>query len=210
MGNTAEEVITLEHSDISLANAHSNKECYSEYRCTLHNRSNHHMREFPQFWNGRKQIVERICEHGYGHTDPDEISGFEIHNCDGCCIKLNLDPINSKSKIIYSRDSGTVFEARWAIEGLSTLESVVKSTPYLKYGKEGYDNYLFSFRGAAPDKSAISDEYALQPNFIFKHLDIRISWDENISRNIASNIDQLDPIDWYITINACIQSLRLG
>jgi hypothetical protein len=210
MNNTAEEIATLEHSDIVLTNAHTKKECYSEYRCTLHNRSNHHMREFPQMWNGRKQIMERLCEHGYGHTDPDEISGFEIHNCDGCCAKLNLDPTNAKSQVIYTSNSSTVFEARWAIEGLTTLESVLKSAPYIKYDKEGYSNHLFSFRGTSINGGDISAEMKYEPNFVFKNLGIHFSWEENLSRNIVSNIDQLDLIDWYIVINACVQSLRMG
>jgi hypothetical protein len=60
--------------------------------CTIHNRSQHSMRHYPQHWRVDRSIMERICEHGVGHPDPDEykIKGegnkWEmIHGCDGCC-----------------------------------------------------------------------------------------------------------------------------
>jgi hypothetical protein len=47
------------------------------------------MRAFPQLWRGDKNMMERICSHGIGHPDPDEINldknGRGIHGCDGCC-----------------------------------------------------------------------------------------------------------------------------
>ena len=38
-------------------------------------------------------MFERICEHGIGHPDPDQVSYWQrwgkealaIHGCDGCC-----------------------------------------------------------------------------------------------------------------------------
>ncbi len=202
---------TLEHSDIVLDNAHSSKDCYSQYRCTLHNRSNHHMRSFPQFWNSHKQIMERFCSHGYRHTDPDEISGFEIHNCDGCCAKVDFTSAKPKSKIFHSEGSTVIFDGRWAVDGLSLLETVLKSVPYVKYGKDGYSNYLFEFRGTCKCESAKSKHSSdCEPNFIFKNLGIKMQWDKTIARNTTANVDQLDPIEWYIIINACIQSLRMG
>jgi hypothetical protein len=37
--------------------------------------------------------MERICSHGIGHPDPDDISIINgkddgAHNCDGCCIRF--------------------------------------------------------------------------------------------------------------------------
>ena len=63
--------------------------CVEEY-CTLHQRSNHGMRKYPQHWRGDRGIMERICDHGVGHPDPDEyrvLNGLDdgIHGCDGCC-----------------------------------------------------------------------------------------------------------------------------
>ncbi len=70
-------------------NAHLPDQCIGEH-CTLHNRSDHSMREFPQHWRGDRGIMERICPHGVGHPDPDDyriINGEDsgIHGCDGCC-----------------------------------------------------------------------------------------------------------------------------
>lgn len=32
-------------------------------------------------------MMERMCPHGIGHPDPDEITLDVVHGCDGCCIK---------------------------------------------------------------------------------------------------------------------------
>jgi hypothetical protein len=64
---------------------HDDQSCRGEY-CTLHNRSDHHMRGMPQSWRGDRGIIERICEHGIGHPDPDEIMPNGVHGCDGCCM----------------------------------------------------------------------------------------------------------------------------
>jgi len=54
-------------------------------KCTIHNRSSHHMLEWPQNWREDRGIMELICPHGIGHTDPDE-TAFGGHGCDGCCV----------------------------------------------------------------------------------------------------------------------------
>ena len=76
----------LEHSDVKLQ-AHDKGMCLGKF-CTIHNRSDHSMREFPQHWRGDRWIMERICTHGVGHPDPDspwdEESSEWIHGCDGC------------------------------------------------------------------------------------------------------------------------------
>lgn len=82
--------ITLEHTDLVLVNMHSPDACMGEY-CTIHNRSDHSMRAFPQHWRWDRGIMERICPHGVGHPDPDEykltLSKYEgVHGCDGCCV----------------------------------------------------------------------------------------------------------------------------
>ena len=83
------EKVQLEHSEEILW-VHPSSACVGEY-CTIHNRSNHTMRSFPQHWRADRAIMERICSHGVGHPDPDEykltISVFEgVHGCDGCCV----------------------------------------------------------------------------------------------------------------------------
>ena len=68
---------------------HDKKDCKGPY-CVIHNPSNHHMRNWPTHWRDDMGIMERICPHGIGHPDPDDIRVKEhdylgIHGCDGCC-----------------------------------------------------------------------------------------------------------------------------
>lgn len=77
----------LEHTDLFL-HCHDELSCRGEF-CTLHKRSEHSMRSFPQQWRGDRGLMERVCSHGIGHPDPDELNldknGRGIHGCDGCC-----------------------------------------------------------------------------------------------------------------------------
>jgi hypothetical protein len=54
------------------------------------------MRDWPLNWRADTGVMERICEHGVGHPDPDHLDyarsldatraeGQAIHGCDGCC-----------------------------------------------------------------------------------------------------------------------------
>ena len=81
--------IKLEHTNTYIL-CHHKMECKGEF-CTMHKRSDHSMRSFPQHWRGDRGIMERICTHGIGHPDPDDYrftleldSG--VHGCDGCCF----------------------------------------------------------------------------------------------------------------------------
>ena len=71
-----------------LYNVHDLALCTGQH-CTVHNRSDHTMRSFPQHWRGDRGIMERICPHGVGHPDPDspwdDDSYQWVHGCDGCC-----------------------------------------------------------------------------------------------------------------------------
>ena len=87
-----EEYITGTSQKISV----HNKEDCSGY-CPIHNPSNHHMRDWPTHWREDRKLMERICKHGVGHPDPDDIAfkksigiyiQYEvIHGCCGCCIE---------------------------------------------------------------------------------------------------------------------------
>lgn len=78
----------------ALLKTHDESQCSGEY-CVIHNPSEHHMREWPLNWRDDKGVMERICEHGIGHPDPDcaahnEREGkayLNVHGCDGCCRK---------------------------------------------------------------------------------------------------------------------------
>lgn len=72
---------------------HGPDDCLNEF-CTFHNPSNHPLKEAPINFRGDTGVVERICEHGIGHPDPDHIAwrkgtgnlnGLSVHGCDGCC-----------------------------------------------------------------------------------------------------------------------------
>lgn len=69
---------------------HSPEKCAGE-SCTVHNPSDHHMREwYTHFRCGPFDLgafTERICpEHGVGHPDPDDPFAPEEHGCCGCCV----------------------------------------------------------------------------------------------------------------------------
>lgn len=53
--------------------------------CCIHNPSDHHMRNWPLHWRSDIRLMERICPHGVGHPDPDDLQNNHIHGCDGCC-----------------------------------------------------------------------------------------------------------------------------
>jgi len=52
---------------------HDEKDCKGRY-CVIHNPSNHHMGDWPTHWREDRGIMERICECGIGHPDPDDIA----------------------------------------------------------------------------------------------------------------------------------------
>lgn len=74
--------VTLEGGQVIYA--HEATECAAEF-CTVHKPSDHSMRSFRQHWRGDRGIMERICLHGIGHPDPDDLSVDGVHGCDGCC-----------------------------------------------------------------------------------------------------------------------------
>lgn len=75
-----------------LTNVHSRELCKGR-SCVLHNPSEHHMRSWPTLFRADLGFMERICPHGVGHPDPDDLE-YQItqgrgylgtHGCDGCC-----------------------------------------------------------------------------------------------------------------------------
>lgn len=85
------QLIPLEHTTVVFTRSHLKGKCKGTV-CTIHNRSDHHLRLWPQQWNPEVYAMERVCVHGIGHTDPDEINQdvvvkFEHEGkCDGCCV----------------------------------------------------------------------------------------------------------------------------
>ncbi len=76
----------------ALLKTHEESKCSGQH-CCIHNPSEHHMREWPLNWRQDKGVMERICERGVWHPDPDDAAhnvrsgrGYlNIHGCDGCC-----------------------------------------------------------------------------------------------------------------------------
>jgi hypothetical protein len=71
--------------------SHDSFSCQGQH-CSLHNPSDHPLSHAPAHWNSKRAAVERICEHGKLHNDPDDDAWkgrtgepFESHVCDGCC-----------------------------------------------------------------------------------------------------------------------------
>lgn len=80
-----------------VAQVHDRNQCLGRYKhldrnCAIHNPSNHHMIDWPMVLR-ESTLIERVCEHGIGHPDPDSLNYFMargqdwmgIHGCDGCC-----------------------------------------------------------------------------------------------------------------------------
>ena len=72
---------------------HDKKMCAGEH-CCIHNPSDHHMKNWPTHWRDDRGLMERLCKHGIGHPDPDDLAFKKrnslpdakgIHGCDGCC-----------------------------------------------------------------------------------------------------------------------------
>lgn len=73
--------------------------------CCVHNPSTHPLSDAPLHWRGDRGLMERICSHGCGHPDPDDLAfkkrsmtpgqyengAWGIHGCCGCCRPEGLD-----------------------------------------------------------------------------------------------------------------------
>lgn len=113
---------TLENSNVVLINTHSPKQCAGEY-CTIHNRSLHHMRGWPQHWRSDRGIMERVNPFGGACPDPDSPwprrSSQWVHGCIinpiggsiGMCVPWNYagEPATFMNKHIIITKSGLLF-----------------------------------------------------------------------------------------------------
>jgi len=79
----------------SSVKTHASGDCGGEY-CCLHNPSDHPFKDAPMILRLDREVplVERVCEHGTGHPDPDSVAYFQrdgghesvdVHGCCGCC-----------------------------------------------------------------------------------------------------------------------------
>lgn len=83
--------------DGTLLQTHPTAACVGTF-CSIHNPSDHPLRDAPQLWDHRFRSIYRMCVHGNVHLDPDDFmfkwrSGLPVHvlaligahDCDGCC-----------------------------------------------------------------------------------------------------------------------------
>lgn len=80
----------------ALLRSHEATECALPY-CAIHNPSEHPLRYAPQQWRNDLRMLERVCQHGFGHPDVDNLDYIfqmfgetaaahaSVHTCDGCC-----------------------------------------------------------------------------------------------------------------------------
>lgn len=68
------------------------REACAGRRCWVHDPTPSHMDSWPVRWRADKSTAERVCPHGIGHPDIDDIAynqsiGLDVttHGCDGCC-----------------------------------------------------------------------------------------------------------------------------
>lgn len=79
----------------NFTNVHDKSACAGS-ACCVHHPSDHPLRDAPLHWREDRGLMERVCEHGVGHPDYDDLAhhmrqyGEEaewrgVHGCDGCC-----------------------------------------------------------------------------------------------------------------------------
>ena len=78
--------------DMSMAAPHDPALCAGR-GCSRHHPSDHHMRTWPKVWRDFYGFSDRMCSHGVGHPDPDDVVHLQAlggactaHACDGCCV----------------------------------------------------------------------------------------------------------------------------
>lgn len=85
-------VETVELAGASIS-THAADACAGEF-CCFHKPSDHPLRDADMVLRlDRDALIERVCEHGIGHSDPDSLAwqksvglgGAGGHGCDGCC-----------------------------------------------------------------------------------------------------------------------------
>lgn len=74
---------------------HPASACHGRH-CWIHDPTPSHMTSWPVRWRGDKGTAERICKHGIGHPDIDDVNynlsirrDVTQHGCDGCCAARN-------------------------------------------------------------------------------------------------------------------------
>ena len=84
--------------DFRILKVHAKDACSGEF-CSVHRPSDHPLNSAPFNWRDDRGLLERVCSHGTGHPDPDDLAHkrrvmdpeayqagrYDAHGCDGCC-----------------------------------------------------------------------------------------------------------------------------
>lgn len=93
----AEESYGVQLPGGAILQTHGPALCKDDPACCIHKPSDHPLNRAPMNWRADRGLMERMCPHGIGHPDPDDIahkrrtqgeqyaSGQAVHGCDGCC-----------------------------------------------------------------------------------------------------------------------------
>lgn len=138
--------------------------------CTLHNPSDHVMKDWALNWRSDKGIFERICPHGIGHDDPDDIAyrrtlepielrGYVgIHGCDGCCAG-KYDEIQEEDQVGWIEDNGVL---RTFASGATRDTGEDKLEPWgftSALVEQEYSEYMHSHRIQSDGEKRASDNW---------------------------------------------------
>lgn len=86
------ETYTTDSGQLML-DVHANSPECQEHGCPIHNPSDRAVAIGTTHYNTERQRMDRVCEHGLAHPDPDSQDWRERHfgdrddehDCDGCC-----------------------------------------------------------------------------------------------------------------------------
>jgi len=150
---------------------HGRLDCRTPWECVVHHPSQHPMRMWPMHWRMDRYIVERICPHGIGHPDPDQIFPIDDdgrHGCDGCCLSGSPTEVDASKEIVV-RSGDPLMLAKMDLDrALVTIVTAQWSTKQQALG-------LLSM-GCVPSRDALS-----------------VIADE-VRRLLSTLVDQLKPI----------------
>lgn len=115
---------------------HHKDKCAGQ-NCSIHNPSTHPLKNAPTVWRDDLKMMERICTHGVGHPDPDDVAynvgilgkdenEYANHGCDGCCAtpeptvakNNNIESYNTKETDLLPWTGMTLKEVRSKLSGL--------------------------------------------------------------------------------------------
>lgn len=68
------------HKELNLW-VHAEGTCIGK-NCSIHDPSDHPLKDARRNWRGDRNLMERICSHGVGHPDPDDIAYHKLLEAD--------------------------------------------------------------------------------------------------------------------------------